>query len=252
MKTRFFVVLFPILVSGCADVASLQGAKRYQSSVESASYDQIKMQLSKAIDDPYAVPAFANISGASLKYDSSLSASPKRTFAPAGVTSEVALSVGSFSSSSTLSVTPVNSAKAVQVMRDLYANAVNGDPIRPEDLAALTIKPPHHGWLYHSRASTPPASCSAGGLQCVTLGQYGKYWLFSQGGKAYSDFALAVLQAMTLTESQSVAAQPPSGKKNVGTKPTPSASRPANVQKRIQSDGLITPMYVPPVILQQQ
>ncbi|ANK97575.1 hypothetical protein AMK00_CH02085 [Rhizobium sp. N621] len=252
MQIRFFVLLFPVVISGCADVLSLQGAKRYQSSVESASYDQIKMQLSKAIDDPYTVPAFANISGASLKYDSSIGASPKRTFAPAGVTSEVALSVGDFSSSSMLSVTPVNSAKAVQVMRDLYANAVNGDPMRPEDLAALTIKPPPHGWLYHSGSSTPPVACQASGMPCVSLGQYGKYWLFSRGGKAYSDFALAVLQAMTLTESQSVTATLPSGKKDGGKKPTPAGSRPSNVQRRIQSDGLITPMYVPPVILQQQ
>ncbi|PDT30782.1 hypothetical protein CO660_05420 [Rhizobium sp. L9] len=252
MKMILFIPLFAVFISGCADVLSLQGAKRYQSSVESASYDQIKMQLSKAIDDPYTVPAFANISGASLKYDSSINASPKRTFAPPGVTSEVALSVGDFSSSSTLSVTPVNSAKAVQVMRDLYANAVNGDPIRAEDLAALTIKPPRHGWLYHGRSSTPPSGCGAADLPCVALGHYGKYWLFSQGGKSYSDFALAVLQAMTLTESQSVSAAAPSGKRGGSAKPTPSGRAPSNVQKRIQSDGLITPMYVPPVILQQQ
>lgn len=236
-----YIMLLSVLLAGCAEAVSLQGAKRYQSSVESASYDQIKHQLSRSIDDPYSIPAFANISGATLNYNGSLSASPKRTFAPTGVTSEVALSVGSFSSSSNLTVTPVNSAKAVQVMRDLYANAVVGTPMQQADLAALTTKPPAPGWLHHSTSPARPRDCATSSKDCIALGKYGKYYLFSQDGRAYSDFALAVLQAMTFVEATvSLPSEPVKGKK------------PARSSRRIQSDGLITPTYNPPVLLQSQ
>ena len=112
--------LLPIL-TGCIENTSLENAGQFQESLRSALINQINRQLAKAVDDPFAIPIFANISSADVTTDGAFNVAPSWSDAAGKITRGLDLKVGDISSTAKLTIAPENSTIAMLVTRDLFA-----------------------------------------------------------------------------------------------------------------------------------
>lgn len=191
------LALLSALLSSCVESQGLQNARSYQKNLKSAFFDQINTQLAQSIDDPYSIPIFVNYGQTNLTAGGGFSMTPKKVWAPAGITEELPISLGAFSSSQTITATTQNYVKGMQVTRDLFAYATHNVPMDPADVQLLVGPPPPYGWLLKSTSTAIPPECQAA---CLSLGKYGRYRLFARDSKSYSDFSLLAFQAINLQQ----------------------------------------------------
>ncbi|WP_143565684.1 hypothetical protein [Sinorhizobium fredii] len=233
-KNVAVAALVACAVGGCTPQRTAQNIRQFQYEAASIQYDQIKMQLSRSIDNPYDVPTLTTVGTTQIKSGSGLSANLNRTLAPAGSTDQFGLTLGAITSASESAINTNTSPKAAQVMRDLYTYAVKGEINWGADVDAnLVNMPPEYPWLYHSRSGTPPACREK---DCAYLGRFGKYNLWAKSQKDYSDFVLSILEASSF-QAASVVVSADDVKR-----PT-SAKRPVDARRR--------PTRAPTVILRK-
>jgi hypothetical protein len=226
MKRLYFAAstIYVLCLSACTPQRTQFDIQQFQDSAASAQYNQIKVQLSRSIDNPYDIPTLSTFGQTQIKSTASIQATLSRAIAPAGQTNTLGLNLGAASSEAQSTITTNTSPKAIQVMRDLYTYAVNGEQNWGPDVDYyLSNKPPEYPWLYHSRNSTPNECIQK---SCQYLGKYGRYKLWSRSGKDYSDFVLSILEASSFqnAEVKIVPATPPLKKDAKSGKRPPRAS----------------------------
>lgn len=146
-----------------------------------------------------------NYGTTNLTTSGGFSLTPKKTWAPAGITEELPVTLGSFSGSQILTATTQNTPKGMQVVRDLFAYATHGIPIDEADEQLLMRPVPPYGWLLKSETVVVPADCRQ---NCLSLGKYGRYHLFAKDTKSYSDFTLIAFQAINLAQTNETVSAP--------------------------------------------
>lgn len=199
-KNMVLIAVFLPALTGCIESQSLENAGKYQQSLRSAFIDQINRQLAIAVDDPYAVPIFANFSTAEVTTGGSFSLAPKWTNAPHSITREVGATLGDFGTSAKLTIAPLNATKGMLVTRDLFAYEIADAPMPASERALLLAPPPKPGWLHHAQPGGAPNDCNT---KCHFIGNYGKYALYTSDQKSYSDFIILVSDAILLQEQTS-------------------------------------------------
>lgn len=196
MKTTKAILAAAMLaaLASCTADRNSDVIRSFEDKAADSEYDQIKAQLSRSVDEPYAVPTLVLYGPTTIATTSAGMLALGRSDTVSDHTNAATLTLGGFSSGISTVASVTTSPKAIQVMRDLYANAIEGEPLKPADLKTLVNHPPTHRWFFYS-ASDRPEIC---GPDCVPLGKFGKHALWSDNRKDYSDFALAVLEASTL------------------------------------------------------
>jgi outer membrane murein-binding lipoprotein Lpp len=188
-----------LILAGCIESQSLKNAGQYQQSMRTAFIDQVNTQIAASIDDPYSVPMFANYGSGSVTTNGGFSLAPKWTSAPSGITREGDFTLGSFGTSSNLTITAINPPKGMMVARDLFAQATTGAELAPSEANLLLTRVPPFGWLHHAARGRRPPQCQAADA-CYSIGDYGKYSLFTSDRKSYSDFIILVYEAIGIQE----------------------------------------------------
>ncbi len=189
------VAVAAFALSSCAEQRVNQNQANLGPNLYEAQYNQINVQLSKSIDDPYSIPLFAFVSSTVLNSTDSVTAAGTYTSAAAGLTRTFTGTLGGMGNSFLYTAAPVGDPDAQRIVRDIYAYTVGATEWQ-EEFNKLKIPPPHKGWLVKGSSARPGV---------VFIGKYGAHTLWTNSQRDYSDFVLSVLSAFAPVKEAAVA-----------------------------------------------